>query len=73
MQHVQSQYADPSSVLNLDEQQVTRTQRMVPDKAWLTQLTTPAFMPLVDLSPESSTSSVGQDFVHGDRRDSYVT
>ena len=62
MQHVQSHYAEQW----LDEdsapakQPTANMQPFFPDKAWLTQLTAPAFLPLVSLSPESSCSSVGQ-------------
>lgn len=64
MQHVQSHYTDQQSVLSSDEHQVTSIKCVVPDKAWRTQLTTAAFVPLISLSPESSSSSVGQDSLH---------
>ena len=62
MQHVQSHYAEQ----RLDQgpgpakQPTANMQPFLPDEAWLTHLTAPAFMPLVSLSPESSCSSVGQ-------------
>ena len=62
MQHVQSNYAEPLLGQGPAEQPTGSTQphSLLPDKAWLTQLTVPAFIPLINLSPESSCSSVGQ-------------
>lgn len=73
MQHVHSHYAEKQSHGSSVKQTVTATvQCVVPDKAWLSQLTTPAFMPLVTLSPESSSSSsVGQEPMRPN--DCYVT
>ena len=60
MQHVQSNYAVPLLNQGPDEQPTASMQPFLPDKEWLTQLTVPAFIPLISLSPESSCSSVGQ-------------
>lgn len=74
MQHVQSHYTDQQSVVSSDEHQVTSIKCVVSGKAWRTQLTAAAFVPLMSLSPESSTSSVdhGQDVLHG-HEDSCIT
>ena len=60
MQHVQSNYPEPLLGQGSAEQPTASMQPFLPNKAWLTQLTAPAFMPLISLSPESSCSSVGQ-------------
>ena len=64
MQHVQSHYAEQQYHQAPDEQLTASMQRLLPDKAWLTQLTTPAFMPLIGMSPESSCSSICQEPRH---------
>ena len=60
MQHVQSNYAEPLLGQGSAEQLTASLQPFLPDKPWLTQLTAPAFMPLISLSPESSCSSMNQ-------------
>ena len=60
MQHVQSHYAENEPQTG-SASQLASTQHVLPEKAQLKQLKASAFVPLVSLSPESSTSSVTDD------------
>ena len=60
MQHVQSPYAEHEPH-NTSVNQLASMQHVLPEKAWLQQLKASAFVPLISLSPQSSSSSVVGD------------